>query len=76
MSLMYVESRQGQVRSTRGGAAGVLIVFTLLLSIAAKAGLFGIPLAFIVISGFFKYAYILFDPTVSGYDEPPATSRC
>ena len=47
------------------------MVFTLLLSIAAKAGLFGIPLAFIVMSGFFKYAYILFDQTVSGYDEPP-----
>ena len=49
----------------------MLIVFTVLLSIAANAGLLGIPLAFMVMSGFFKYAYILFDHTVSGYDEPP-----
>ncbi len=60
------------LRPARGGAAGVLIVFALLLSIAAKAGLFGIPMAFILTSWFFKYAYILFDHTVHGFDEPPA----
>jgi hypothetical protein len=49
----------------------VLIVFAVLLSIAAKGGVLGIPLAFIVTSWFFKYAYILFDHTVSGYDDPP-----
>jgi hypothetical protein len=59
------------IRPTRGGAAAVLIVFAFLLFIAAKAGLVGIPLALIVISWFFKYAYILFDHTVNGYDEPP-----
>ena len=58
-------------RPIRGGAAGVLIVFAPLLSIAAKGGLPGIPLAFLLTSGFFKYAYILFDHTVSGYDDPP-----
>jgi hypothetical protein len=58
-------------RPLRGGAAGVLIVFAVLLSIAAKGGVLGIPLAFIVTSWFFKYAYILFDHTVSGYDDPP-----
>ena len=31
----------------------------------------GIPLAFIITSWFFKYAYILFDHTVRGFDEPP-----
>jgi hypothetical protein len=31
----------------------------------------GIPLAVIVISWFFKYAYVLFDHTVRGFDEPP-----
>jgi hypothetical protein len=31
----------------------------------------GIPLAFILTSWFFKYAYILFDHTVRGFDEPP-----
>jgi hypothetical protein len=59
------------LRPTRGGAAGVLIVFAVLLSIGARAGLVGIPLAFIITSWFFKYAYILFDHTVQGFDEPP-----
>jgi hypothetical protein len=59
------------IRPTRGGAAGVLVVFAVLLSLAARAGLMGIPLALIVTSWFFKYAYILFDHTVRGFDEPP-----
>ncbi len=59
------------LRPTRGGAAGVLIVFAFLLSLAARAGIFGIPLALLLISWFFKYAYILFDHTVRGFDEPP-----
>ncbi len=60
------------LRPARGGAAGVVIVFALLLSIASKAGLFGLPLTLILTSWFFKYAYILFDHTVRGFDEPPA----
>jgi hypothetical protein len=60
------------LRPARGGAAGVLSVFALLLSIAAHAGLLGIPMACILTSWFFKYAYILFDHTVRGFDEPPA----
>jgi hypothetical protein len=59
------------IRPAGGGAAGVVIVFALLLSIAAKAGFLGIPLAFILTSWFFKYAYILLDHTVRGFDEPP-----
>jgi len=59
------------LRPARGGAAGVVIVFAVLLSIAAKAGLFGLPLTLILTSWFFKYAYILFDHTVRGFDEPP-----
>jgi hypothetical protein len=62
---------QHLIRPTRGGAAGVLIVFAFLLYIAANGGLMGIPLAFIITSWFFKYAYILFDHTVRGFDEPP-----
>lgn len=50
----------------------MVIVFAVLLSLAAKAGLAGLPLAFILTSWFFKYAYILFDHTVRGVDEPPA----
>jgi hypothetical protein len=59
------------VRPARGGAAGVVVVFAFLLFIAANAGLIGIPLGLLVISWFFKYAYILFDHTVRGFDEPP-----
>jgi hypothetical protein len=59
------------VRPTRGGAASVVVVFALLLFLAGKAGLMGIPLALLVASWFFKYAYILFDHTARGFDEPP-----
>jgi hypothetical protein len=62
---------QHLIRPVRGGAAGVLLVFPLLLYIAAIGGLIGIPLAVIATSWFFKYAYILFDHTVRGFDEPP-----
>jgi len=44
----------------------------LILALALHAGLLGIPAIFILTSWFFKYAYILFDHTVWGYDEPPA----
>ena len=58
-------------RPARGGAAAVVIVFALLLAFAAKAGFIGIPLALIVNSWFFKYAFILFDHSSRGFDEPP-----
>jgi len=58
-------------RPARGGAAAVVVVFAFLLVMAAKARLVGIPLALLVTSWFFKYAYILFDHTVRGFDEPP-----
>jgi hypothetical protein len=59
------------IRPARGGAAGVVVVFAFLLFIATKVGLAGIPLALVVTSWYFKYAYILFDHTVRGFDEPP-----
>jgi hypothetical protein len=59
------------LRPARGNAAGVVIVFAWLMAIAAKAGLPGIPLALIINSWFFKYAYILFDHTVRGFQDPP-----
>jgi hypothetical protein len=62
---------QHLVRPARGGAAAVVVAFAFLLSLSAKAGLMGIPPALLVISWFFKYAYILFDHTVRGFDEPP-----
>jgi hypothetical protein len=58
-------------RPARGGAVAVIIVFAFLLVIAAQARFVGIPLALLVTSWFFKYAYILFDHTVRGFDEPP-----
>jgi hypothetical protein len=60
------------IRPARGGAAAVVVVFAFLLFMAAKAGLIGVPLALLVTSWFFKYAYILLDHTVRGFDEPPA----
>lgn len=59
------------LRPTRGGAAAVLVVFAFLLSIAAQNPLLGLPLAVVASSWFFKYAYVLFDHTVRGFDEPP-----
>src|SRR5271169_4743919 len=67
-----IEMLSHLIRPARGAAAGVVIVFALLLAIAAKGGMLGIPLAFIVTSWFFKYAYILLDHTVWGFAEPPA----
>src|SRR5882762_4333681 len=60
------------LRPARGGAMGVVIVFALLLTIAAKASyLLGLPLALLVLSWFFKYCYILFDQVSRGFNEPP-----
>jgi hypothetical protein len=58
-------------RPARGGAAGVLIVFSFLLSLASHMGLAGLVIALILTFWLFKYAYILFDHTVHGFDEPP-----
>ena len=59
------------LRPLRGSAAGVIIVFSVLLTLAAHAQIFGIPLALILTSWFFKYAYILFDHIVWGFKESP-----
>jgi hypothetical protein len=59
-------------RAGRGGAGPLVLIFPVLLWLAANAGLIGIPLALIVSSWFFKYAYVLFDHVVRGQDEPPA----
>jgi hypothetical protein len=60
------------LRPARGGAGVVVLVFAVLLSLAAGSGsLVGLPAALILTSWFFKYAYILFDHTSRGFDEPP-----
>src|SRR5258708_26726490 len=72
MRISYIPLKliQPLFRPARGGAAAVVVAFAFLLSLAAKAGLMGIPPALLVISWFFKYAYILFDHSVRGFDEP------
>jgi hypothetical protein len=62
---------QHVVRPARGGAGAVVAVFSVGLWVASYAGLLGIPLLLILSSWSLKYAYILFDHTVRGFDEPP-----
>lgn len=51
-------------------------MFALLAGMVTSTGasglLLGIPLALVLLSWFFKYAYVLFDHVVRGFDEPPA----
>jgi hypothetical protein len=58
------------LRPARGGAAMLIIVFAFILSIASRS-LAGLPAVLLICSWFFKYAYILFDHTSRGFDEPP-----
>jgi len=58
------------LRPARGGAAMLVIVFAILISIASLS-IVGLPLLLILSSWFLKYAYILFDHTARGFDEPP-----
>jgi len=48
--------------------------FSLLLILAAKAGLFGIPLGLIILSWFTKYSFVLMDHLAEGVVEPPVLS--
>lgn len=59
------------LRPARGGALGVILVFSFLLMLASHAGMAGLPLSLILFSWFFKYCYLLFDATVHGFDDPP-----
>jgi hypothetical protein len=58
------------------GATGLLLIGTntLLLLLAAKAGLAGLPLALIVVSWFLKYCFIVFDALAAGEEELPVLS--
>jgi hypothetical protein len=48
--------------------------FSLLLILAMKAGLFGIPLGLIILSWFTKYSFVLMDHLAEGVIEPPVLS--
>jgi hypothetical protein len=58
----------------RGAAIALIVVFSLLLLIAAAGGLLGLPLALIVTSWFFKYGFALLDQVADGVQEPPVLS--
>ncbi len=49
----------------------MVLVFSVGLGIAIKAGLMGLPLAVLLVPWYFKYVYFLFDSVVRGVDEPP-----
>ncbi|HEY2683728.1 MAG TPA: hypothetical protein VGI93_09485 [Steroidobacteraceae bacterium] len=59
------------VRPARGGAIAVVVGFALLFSLAMRAGLMGLPLLLVLLSWFYKYAFILFDHVSRGMDDPP-----
>jgi hypothetical protein len=48
----------------------LVIVFAFLISISLMS-IAGLPMLLILSSWFFKYAYVLFDHTARGFDEPP-----
>ncbi len=52
----------------------LIVCFALGLTLAARAGLFGLPLALILLSWFLKYAYVVLDTTTRGLDDPPVLS--
>jgi hypothetical protein len=59
------------LRPARGAALLLILVEALGLELAARAGLFGLPLSLLLLSWFFKYAFVLFDYSSRGFDEPP-----
>ena len=52
----------------------LIIVFSVLMTLAIKATLFGIALGLFLLSGFFKYSFALLDELTVGRIEPPVLS--
>jgi hypothetical protein len=52
----------------------LIVIFSVLLVLAATAGFFGIPLALILVSWTSKYGFVLLDHVADGEKEPPALS--
>jgi len=60
------------LRPLKGGAPSLIVIFAIGLTLVAKAGFWGLWLCLVLSSWYWKYAFILFDYTVRGVDEPPA----
>jgi hypothetical protein len=60
------------LRPFKGGAPSLIVIFAIGLSLAAQAGFAGLWLGLILSSWYWKYAFILFDSTIQGVEEPPA----
>jgi hypothetical protein len=61
-------------RPARDSSALLIIVFATMLSVSLRAGAYGLyrlPVTLLLVSWFFKYAFVLFDHVVHGFDEPP-----
>jgi len=58
----------------RGAPLLLIVTFTIMLLIAIQARIIGIPLAFITISWFFKYSFVVLDSVIDGRKEPPTLS--
>ncbi len=52
----------------------VIVTFSVLLFLALKASLLGIPLGLILLTGFFNYTFVLLDSVINGDAEPPVLS--
>src|SRR5512138_2547939 len=52
----------------------LIVIFSGLMLLAIKATLFGIALAIFLLSGFFKYSFVLLDQLTEGRTEPPVLS--
>jgi hypothetical protein len=49
-------------------------VFAVLLTVASRAGLLGLPLALILLSWFLKYAFVVLDSAARGFADTPVLS--
>jgi len=52
----------------------VILTFSVLLFLALKASLLGIPLGLLLLTGFFNYTFVLLDSVINGDAEPPVLS--
>jgi hypothetical protein len=58
------------MRPARDSSALLIIVFAAMLSVSLRAGpygLYGLPVTLLLVSWFFKYAFVLFDHVVPGF---------